>query len=478
MNPMRAQDLRMLRSVSGPSGKVENNKFVFDEVRNRFVYPQDKSFTVYFEWVAPAGMHVLTGIWKQPDGTVATMSPDVKIQAPSRELNCYWTFVLYDGMRPGIWNLEVRIDGQPAGSHPFEIVGPPVSKPAAEPEPAQRRAPTVDDIYRSASPSLVWIYKVDQAGRRTDTASGFVIGKDRIVTAFQAVDACESLEVEFSGGRKAVLKELLAWSRSGDWAVLAVATGSASALEIGKSKDIQVGERLIVFNVEGSGRVIGGIDIAGRQNLSGFGERIQLSPALTAEAAGGPLLDLYGRVVGIIGGSTVPGARFNRRDMSVSPSLWNSLTVQNKATPLTALNFSSEHRPSLLSALLSTGELTAPIHPMPEFLYGGTALAIAKDLAQPASQEVSEFSRKDPQVWVYTMWAQKGKVSKGMISARVYDEQNRLRVTVPPKKVSLYSTPTRSAFSFVPATLNPGVYRIDLIWDNRPAWRTFIRITD
>ncbi|MBZ5727782.1 MAG: hypothetical protein LAP87_22640 [Acidobacteriia bacterium] len=56
------EDFRLIRSVSGPSGKVDGPKFVFDEVRTRFVHPQDKAFIVYFEWEGPAGLHVLTGL--------------------------------------------------------------------------------------------------------------------------------------------------------------------------------------------------------------------------------------------------------------------------------------------------------------------------------------------------------------------------------------------------------------------------------
>lgn len=223
---------------------------------------------------------------------------------------------------------------------------------------------------------------------------------------------------------------------------------------------MQVGERLIVFNIEGSARVIGGVAGAG----GGGGRRTAVGPLRTRGRDRRWKHD--------------PGRPVQSAQYEWSPALWNSLNIQNKATPITALNLSPDTRPSLLSALLASGELTAPIDPMPEFLYGGTALDIAKKLAQPASQEVSEFSRKDLQVWVYSMWTQRGKLSKGMVSAKVYDEQNRQRVNVAPKKVSLYSTPTRSAFAFAPAPLSPGVYRIDVIWDERPVWRTFIRITD
>src|SRR5262249_47209837 len=131
-----------------------------------------------------------------------------------------------------------------------------------------------------------------------------------------------------------------------------------------------------------------------------------------------------------------------------------------------------------LGDLLAKGELTQPLTAMQEFLHGGTALELAKGSAVSPSQEVSEFSRKDANVWVYSMWLQKGKLSKGILSASVYDERNQLRVSVPAQKVSLSNRMTRTSFGFSPASLQPGVYRVDLIWDEHPVWRTFVRITD
>jgi hypothetical protein len=87
----------------------------------------------------------------------------VKIETKTRQLTSYWTFELADGMQNGIWTVEIRVDGQPAGSHPFELAGIPQPKPAAaEPAPAGPKQPTLDAIYRSASQSMVWVYKLDE----------------------------------------------------------------------------------------------------------------------------------------------------------------------------------------------------------------------------------------------------------------------------------------------------------------------------
>src|ERR1700682_912814 len=243
--PAQTDAIRMLRSLAGPSGKASGSRFIFEEMRDRFVYPQDKSLIVYFEWDAPPGLHVLTGIWKQPDGRASSMSPDVKVETANRELRCYWQYLLAPGLPNGVWTLEVRIDGQPAGSHSFVLISIEQPKPAVEPPPVPAAPPTLDEIFRKTSRSLVWIYKLDESGRRTDTATGFIIDPNRIATAFQAVDSAARLEIEFPGGRKVTVDALLAFSRNGDWAVLRADTGDLPPIPRGDPRTVAVGERLI-----------------------------------------------------------------------------------------------------------------------------------------------------------------------------------------------------------------------------------------
>ncbi len=180
-----ASSLRFVKSQAGPSGRIVDNRFAFDELRNRFVFPQDKSLTVYFEWEAPAGNHTLAALWKDPDGRVVTISPDVKMETKTLELHAYWVFEIAAGMLSGVWTVEVRVDGEPGGSHSFELVSPELARPAA---PAPPKLPSLDEIYQSAGRSLVWIYKLDPAGRRTDVSLGFVLAQNQVATAFQAID--------------------------------------------------------------------------------------------------------------------------------------------------------------------------------------------------------------------------------------------------------------------------------------------------
>ena len=459
---------RLIRSLSGPSGKAVGSNFVLDESRNRFVYPRDSSLVIYFQWEATVGNHVLTGSWKQPDGRVASISPDVKVETTNSELNCYWIFSLSPGLPNGVWTLEVRVDGQPAGSHPFEIAG-------MEAAPKQI---TIDQIFRTVGPSLVWIRKLDEAGRRIDTATGFVLQANSVGTAFQSIDAADKLEIEFSDGRRIVTSDVLAASRTGDWAVLRADTALLNPVPRGDPKKVLVGEHLAAFNFESSARVIGTVDVGGQSVVPGFGGRIQIAPAVAPEAAGGPLLDSSGQIVGILGGSLNPGARVERRASSLSPGLWNLFIAENAATPISEVpeNFSSA--PKTLNQLSNEGVLTTPVVALSEFIYGGTTATLPKRASDPLPRDSSDFSKRDAEIGVYSLWSRKGKLSKGELSAKMYDSANRLHIDMPPKKISLVDVPQRYAFSFSPKTLQPGIYRIDLLWNGRPAWRTFIRIAE
>ena len=119
----------MVRALSGPSGKVIDNRFVFDETRSRFEYPKDKRFVVYFEWTGPAGDHTLTGIWRGPDGRALQISPDVRLKSSERDIGAYWNYNIERDTASGTWTLEVRINGEPAGQHPFVLVVPGTMKP-------------------------------------------------------------------------------------------------------------------------------------------------------------------------------------------------------------------------------------------------------------------------------------------------------------------------------------------------------------
>lgn len=466
---------RVVRSLSGPSGREEAGRFVIDETRNRFVYPADKSLVVLFEWEGPVGRHAITGRWKNPEGRIASISADINLEARTRNFSAYWTFTFGPTTAPGVWELDVRIDGEPAGSHAFELVvaqAPPAPEP---PAPPRRKLPSMDELFQ-LSRSLVTVHRLDDTGKPFDPASGFVIGKDRVLTAFQAIDGAAALELEFAAGRRVPVQAVLGCDRMQDWALLEAGTAAVPPLKRGDAKEVPIGERLVVFNPESAGRVIGGVDVVGRRNVPGFGPRLLFSPSLAAAAIGGPVLDGYGDVVGIVGGGFVPGFRASAQT-SLSGTLYSSLHMVTTALPLALVPENPPAAPQSLKELAAAGVLTPALRPFPSLVSCGTTKSLNKDPSATMAADASEFSRHDPEVWVYSFLLRKEKIKSGMLSALVYDAKNRVRITVAARKTNLPSAaPARAAFSFSPSLLDPGIYRIDLRWDDQPIWRTFIEI--
>jgi len=174
----------------------------------------------------------------------------------------------------------------------------------------------------------------------------------------------------------------------------------------------------------------------------------------------------------------LPGSRVNRESIAVSNTAWTSLN-RVTATPISLVPDAATETPVSLKVLADSGAFSPPIAPFASFLYGGTTTSLPADPSAPARRDVNDFSRKDPAIWVYTFWQKKDKAAKGTIGAKVYDVQNHLAVTVPPKKATLVQeVPSRSAFSFSPAQLTPGVYRVDVLWLDQVVWRSFFRIVE
>jgi hypothetical protein len=164
--------------------------------------------------------------------------------------------------------------------------------------------------------------------------------------------------------------------------------------------------------------------------------------------------------------------------MGISPALWNNPNANNAAIPVTEVTVANGAEAFTFKTLLDSGALTAPVAAMPEFMYGGTTRNLPKSAMGPMPQDASEFARTEAQVYVYSMWSRKGKVGKGVLSAKVFDSGNRLVVEVAGKKISFGEIPVRTAFGFSPGALKGGTYRVDLLWDGRPVWRTFVVITE
>jgi len=175
---------------------------------------------------------------------------------------------------------------------------------------SQRSLPA-QEIYRRSSPGVVKITARGSTGRfgsgGESLGSGFVIdGEGRVVTNHHVVADAETVEVSFSNHEE-VEARVIGTDPSTDLALLQVETKrTLSPLPLGDSGKLTVGDDVVAIgNPFGLERTLtaGVVSALGRriEAPDGFGieDAIQTDAALNSGNSGGPLLDSFGRVIGV-----------------------------------------------------------------------------------------------------------------------------------------------------------------------------------
>jgi Do/DeqQ family serine protease len=143
------------------------------------------------------------------------------------------------------------------------------------------------------------------SGVIVDAAQGYVM------TNAHVVENASSIEVTTKDNRRLTAK-LIGRDPDTDIAVLQIPTGGLTAVPIGDSDRLQVGDFVLAIgNPFGLGQTVtsGIISALGRSGLGieGYEDFIQTDASINPGNSGGPLVDLQGRVVGINTAILAPG---------------------------------------------------------------------------------------------------------------------------------------------------------------------------
>jgi tetratricopeptide (TPR) repeat protein len=147
--------------------------------------------------------------------------------------------------------------------------------------------------------SVVTIYTFDAQKAPLAQGSGFVIGKNRVVTNYHVLTGSASATVAFTDGSTAVVQSVIAGSNPKDIAIVDVATGNRPALHFGNELDLKVGETVYAIGAPKglSASLSSGLVSAFREDEGEF--LIQITAPIASGSSGGPLFDSQGRVIGI-----------------------------------------------------------------------------------------------------------------------------------------------------------------------------------
>lgn len=162
------------------------------------------------------------------------------------------------------------------------------------------KAQTTADLAESIAPSLV---KITQLGREgaDGIGSGFIVSADGLIaTNLHVIGEARRLQVEMNDGKTHAVTSVHATDAHRDLALLKIDVKDLKSLPLGDSKKVRQGESVVAMGApEGLGfSVVQGVLSATRE-IDG-NDMLQVAIPIEKGNSGGPLLDMQGRVLGIL----------------------------------------------------------------------------------------------------------------------------------------------------------------------------------
>ncbi|MCX8129151.1 MAG: S1C family serine protease [Clostridia bacterium] len=155
--------------------------------------------------------------------------------------------------------------------------------------------------------SVVKVMTYNKNKKELGTGSGFYISDDgNVVTNYHVIDLASYIEVEDVNGKKYNVSGVLGYSVDKDLAILKLENVvSVPSLELGNSDSLVYGEDVVAIGyplgmpVNVTFGNIGSLSIDGLLSREKKYKDIQISTPISSGNSGGPLLNMYGEVIGI-----------------------------------------------------------------------------------------------------------------------------------------------------------------------------------
>ncbi|HJT78350.1 MAG TPA: trypsin-like peptidase domain-containing protein, partial [Gemmataceae bacterium] len=168
--------------------------------------------------------------------------------------------------------------------------------PAADPP-----AKTVEQLTEAAQKSVAVVLYTGRDGKQQGLGTGFVVAPDGLIaTNLHVIGEARPVTVQLADGKRYEATEVYATDRAADLAVVRIPAKNLPALELGDSDALKQGQAVVALgNPRGlEHSVVSGV-VSGRRDIDGR-SMIQLAIPIEPGNSGGPLLDMQGRVRGIL----------------------------------------------------------------------------------------------------------------------------------------------------------------------------------
>jgi hypothetical protein len=162
-------------------------------------------------------------------------------------------------------------------------------------------AKSVEQLVAQVKPSIAVITFEGRDGERQGLGTGFIVDSAGLIaTNLHVIGEARPIQVQLADGRKFDVTSVEATERHHDLAVLKIDAENLPALPLGNPAELQEGQALVaVGNPLGLERsVVTGV-LSGRREVEGR-PMLQIAMPIERGNSGGPVLDLQGRVQGLI----------------------------------------------------------------------------------------------------------------------------------------------------------------------------------
>ena len=183
--------------------------------------------------------------------------------------------------------------------------GQPKAPPAnpSPPAPSEHKIAeaSIQELVRRARQAVVVITQPGRDGRSQSVGSGFVVDPDGlVVTSLHVIGEGRPVSIQLENGKRYAAAAIQAWDRKLDLALIKISATNLQALPLGDSDSLAQGTPVVTIGnplgLEYS--IVQGV-VSARRDFDGI-EMIQLAMPIEPGNSGGPVLDLEGRVHGIV----------------------------------------------------------------------------------------------------------------------------------------------------------------------------------
>ncbi len=195
---------------------------------------------------------------------------------------------------------------------------------------------TYEEITDRAMPSIVVVHQLGRDGREEEgVGAGFVISQDGLIaTALHVIGEGRAIKVKFKDGSVHDVAGIHAWDRKLDLAILKIDAKGLQPLPLGDSDELKQGTIVVALgNPHGLEHSVvkGEISVVSSKREIDEIEMIQVAIPVEPGNSGSPVLDLYGRVQGVM---TMKSAVTRNLGYAVPVNRLQSLVDKPNPTPM------------------------------------------------------------------------------------------------------------------------------------------------